>query len=342
MIMQATILTFTAIRCMKIDKLISLFPIIQDTTAMKRISCTLLLFLILLVFACGGTSVKKTPGASHDGMKELGKGIGWYQKGCYHKSLEHFNRANELFAASDHLSGIAMAMNNIGNVYRLMGDAKSARLFFDEAYTIYSDLNQPEGSVQALANKAALLIDGDTFEEAETVIQQAESISKASGIVSISLLNNKGVLLTKKKDFTAAENVLMQALSIATPESSRTIATVNASLGNLHTERGDYEQALQYLNNALEIDRLENFRIGLADDLAAIGTVYYLQNRYDLALKNFQRSIKIHALYGNQEKVKDIKEVMEDAAEKAGIDIRVTTHFVDKWVAGEVMESPCK
>jgi tetratricopeptide (TPR) repeat protein len=275
-------------------------------------------------------------------MKELGKGIGWYQKGCYHKSLEHFTRANELFAASDHLAGIAMAMNNIGNVYRRIGDAKSASLFFDEAYTIYSDLKQQGGAVQALANKAALFIDENAFEEAETVIQQAESIATDSGIVSISLLNNKGVLLTKRKDYTAAENVLKHALSAATPESFRSIATVNASLGNLKMERGAYEQAVKYFNKALEIDRAADFRIGLADDLTAIGTVHYLQKNYDLALKYFQRGIKIHALFGNQEKVKHIKGMMEEAAEKTGVDIRVTTHFIDKWTAGEVMESPCK
>ena len=309
---------------------------------MKQISRTLLLFLILPVVACGGPSVKKTPGAYHDGMKELGKGIGWYQKGCYGKSLEHFSRANELFSASDHLAGIAMAMNNIGNVYRLIGDVNSARLFFDEAFTIYSELKQPIGSVQALANKAALLIDGNAFEEAENVIQQAESLMKSYGIVSTSLLNNKGVLLTKKRDFTAAENVLKQALSTATPQSFRTIATVNASLGNLEMERGAYEQALQYFNHALEIDRSEDFRLGIADDLAAIGTVYYLQNKYDPALKYLQRSIKIHALFGNQKKVEHIKGMMKEAAEKTGTDVHVTTYFVDKWSAGEVMESPCK
>ena len=309
---------------------------------MKRRYYTLLLLLILLVFACGGPSVKKTPETSHYGMKELRKGIGWYQKGCYHKSLEHFMKANELFAASDHLTGTAMTMNNMGNVYRLIGDSKSANLFFDESYAIYSDLNQPEGAIQALANKSALLIDTNAFDEAEAVIQKAESMAGASGIVSISLLNNKGVLLTKRKDYIAAENALKQALSTATPESFRSIATVNASLGNLQMERGEYEQAIEFFSKALEADRAADFHVGLADDLTAIGTVYYLQKKYEIALKYFKRSIKIHALFGNREKVMSIYGMMEAAAETTGIDISVTRHFVDKWTAGELMESPCK
>ena len=107
-------------------------------------------------------------------------------------------------------------------------------------------------------------------------------------------------------------------------------------------ERGAYEQALGYFYKALEIDRAEDFRIGLADDLAAIGAVYFLQNKYDPAVKYFQRSIKIHALFRNLDKVKHIRGMMEEAAEKSGVDIRVTTHFIDKWAAGEIMESPCK
>jgi tetratricopeptide (TPR) repeat protein len=309
---------------------------------MKRTFCVLLLLLISLVFACGGPSVKQTSEASNSGMKELRKGIGWYQKGCYHKSLEHFMRAGELFAASDYLAGTAMTMNNIGNVYRLIGDSKSAALFFDESYAIYSDLNQPEGAIQALANKSALFIDDNDFDNAEAVIRKAESMAKTSGIVSISLLNNKGVLLTKRKDYIAAENVLNQALTAATPENFRSIATVNASLGNLQLERGEYEQAIEFFSKALEVDQASDFHMGLADDLTAIGTVFYLQKKYDLALKYFRRGIKIYAIFGNQEKVAFINGMMEAAAEATGIDISVTRHFVDKWAAGDLMESPCK
>jgi tetratricopeptide (TPR) repeat protein len=309
---------------------------------MKRRYFTLLLFLLSLVLACSGPSVKPSSETSNDGMKALRKGIGWYQKGCYHNSLEHFTRAAELFAASDHLAGTAMTMNNIGNVYRLIGDSKSAALFFDEAYAIYVDLNQPEGAIQALANKSALFIDDNAFDKAETVIQKAESMAAAAGIASVSLLNNKGVLLTKKKDTPAAETVLKSALAAAAPEDFRSIATVNASLGNLQLERGDYEKAIVFFSRALEMDRKADFPIGIADDLTDIGTAYYLQKKYDPALHYFRRGIKIHAIYGNQEKVTFITGMMETAADATGADIRITRHFVNKWTAGDLMTSPCK
>jgi tetratricopeptide (TPR) repeat protein len=150
------------------------------------------------------------------------------------------------------------------------------------------------------------------------------------------------VLLTKRKNYIAAETVLNLALSAATPQNFRSIATVNASLGNLQIERGEFEQAIEFFSKALEMDRAAAFPVGMADDLTAIGTVYYLQKKYDLALKYFQRGIKIHAIFGNQEKVTFITGMMETAAEKTGADISITRHFVGKWEAGDLMESPCK
>lgn len=309
----------------------------------KRLVYFILVLVALTAVACsGGPSVKPSSQVSLDGLKTLRRGIGLYQKGCYHASLEHFMRAGELFAASDDLAGTAMTMNNIGNVYRQIGDSESARLFFDESFAMYSDLNEPEGALQALANQSALFIQNNDYDRAEAVLQQAESMSAAAGIVSASLLNNRGVLLTKRKDPAAAEAVLLQALSIAAPENLRLVATVNASLGNLKMETGAYEESLQWFGKALEADRKSEFHLGMADDLTAMGRVYYLQKKYDRAWDFFQRGIKIHAIFGNLDKISEIKPMLKTAAEAAGRDSSVTFYFVDKWSAGDLKESPCR
>ncbi|MCK4487538.1 MAG: tetratricopeptide repeat protein, partial [Desulfobacterales bacterium] len=86
------------------------------------------------------------------------KGLEWYQRGCYRKSLEYFFRAYELCSASDMLDGVAMSLNNIGAIYRITGNYEEAVSYFDEAYAIYSDLNNQKEAVKALSNKAATFI----------------------------------------------------------------------------------------------------------------------------------------------------------------------------------------
>lgn len=97
---------------------------------MRRCNAFFILLFALFCFACaGGNSAKKIPEHITAGTKEMAGGIARYNKGCYQDSLEYFFKAHELFVASDQLSGVAMSLNNIGNVYRVTGDFDSALLF---------------------------------------------------------------------------------------------------------------------------------------------------------------------------------------------------------------------
>lgn len=83
-----------------------------------------------------------------------------------------FFRAHELFVASDQLSGVAMSLNNMGNVHGARGDIVSALLFFYESLAIYSDIGDPLGRVQVLCNKATALIDTGRFEKYEKISEK--------------------------------------------------------------------------------------------------------------------------------------------------------------------------
>jgi tetratricopeptide (TPR) repeat protein len=308
---------------------------------MNRLLYPLLLSILLLVFSCGGGSVKKeTP--TLPAMKQLKKGIAWYQRGCFQRSLEAFTKAHELFTASDHLAGIAMSLNNLGNVYRYIGDSPSALLFFQEAYEIYSRLHNREGEIQALSNQAAIHLQENRLNEAAAAIQTTEemalSLEKPLGHV----LNNKGILLTRQQQYEDAETVLMQALHITLPENTQAYATVCSSLGNLMFKKGNHEKSLEFYNKALLSDRQSQFHPGLADNLYAVGQVYYRLEAYDQAMAYFERSIKIHALFGNNEQVSRIMNILEETATHTEKDMTLTRHFVEKWSKGEISAHPCQ
>ena len=309
---------------------------------MTRFTYLLLLSILLLVFSCGGGSVKKDPAPLHPAMKQLQKGLAWYQRGCFQQSLEAFTKAHELFTASDRLPGVAMSLNNIGNVYRYIGDSQSALLFFQEAYEIYSRLDNLEGVIQALSNQAAIHIQDDRLDEAAAVIQTTEELAESSGKVLAHVLNNKGILLTRQHRYDEAETTLMQALETTTPENIHAYATVCSSLGNLMFEKADYDKALAFYEKALFYDRQSEFHPGLADNLNAVGKVYLQQEKYDQAVAYFQRSIKIYALFGNSEQVSRIMNILEETATRSNTDVTLTRYFVDKWSKGEILEHPCQ
>ncbi len=310
---------------------------------MKRLNTFVILIAVLFLYGCaGGNAVKKKPEHIISGMKEIRKGTTWYKRGCYNRSLEYFFRAHELFAASDQLDGVAMTMNNIGNIYRNMEGIDSSLLFFEESISIYQDIKDYSGLVQALSNKAAVLIDSDRFEEAAGVLRLAEDIAQKNSIPANHILNNWGILFIRKKEYSRAEEILNSALANTDPADHSEYATVNFALGTLMRETGRYEKAVYFFKAALDTDRLSGFHKGIADDLSAIGDINLSQGKYKPAVNYFKRSIKIYALIENRNKVSEIMGWLVKAAEKAGLDISITEHFVKNWLEGKAFESPCK
>ncbi len=296
----------------------------------------------VLIACAGGNSTKKKPEHTPASMKATTKGIVRYNQGCYQHALDYFLKAHELFSASDQLSGVAMSLNNIGNVYRIMGDTKSAVLFFEESFKIYTDIGDHKGAVQVLSNKAAALIGGGRLAEAAESLDTAEALANKKGISYSPLLNNRGVLLTKSKDYTQAEKILKKALAGTDSADLPAFATVNFALGKLMLESQRYEDAIGFLEPALTADRSTGFYKGIADDLAAIGTAYLNLDNKEAGVNYLKRSIKIYALIGSVKKVEEILYDLENISKTSGYDVSVALHFVNQWIEGNTLESFCK
>lgn len=300
-------------------------------------------YALLLVACAGGDTARNLlPPDSMAGMNELMKGNDRYQRGCYPQALEHFFKAHELFAASDHMAGIAMSMNNSGNVYRAVSDLKSALLFYEEAHLAYMALENHEGALQSLSNKAAALIDANRFEDAEHELARAEKISAGNRKPFGPLLRNQGVLQLKKGDYPRAQNLLDTALKNTEPHNSPEFAAVNFALGTLMLKTGSPDEAIRYFEDALSADRASSYYRGTADDLAAIGSVHYSQGNAQQAVDFFKRAVKIYALIQNQPKIDDTQDLLVKASQKAGMSSELTEFFVERWARGEALEIPCR
>ncbi|MEW6671539.1 MAG: tetratricopeptide repeat protein [Thermodesulfobacteriota bacterium] len=301
-------------------------------------------FSALFLCACTGAGIdrKPLPPDSIAGMNELGKGNDRYQKGCYPQALEHFLRAHERFAASDHIAGTAISFNNIGNVYRALGDPNSALLFFEEAYISFMDLKDHEGALQSLSNKAAALIDANRIADADREFARAQKIADAGRKPFGPLLRNRGMLLLKKGDYPGAQALLDNALKNTDPLDLTESAAVQFALGNLMQKTNRPDEALRHFEAALAADQAVSHYKGMADDLAAIGSVHLDRGNAEQAAGFFKRAVKIYALIRNKAKVEATRGQLAEAAQKAGMGMELTDFFVEKWSRGEASEKPCR
>ncbi len=306
---------------------------------MKRYGC----LILALMWMCGCANwlfFKKADPGMELGMKEIQKGNALYQKGCSAKSLERYLKAHEIFSIYDRTEGVAMSLNNIGNVYRAMGDPQSALLFYDQAFLSYKGIADQNGMRQALSNKAAALINGGRYEEAKEVLDAAGLI--AAGKPFIPLLTNEGLLLIKTGRLEEAETLLKKALDQADPDEEAAYAALNFVFGSLMADTGRYEEALKHLQTALLIDKKNGFHKGIADDLNQIGSAYLKLEKYDAAVDAFERSIKVYALIDDRKSIEPLLSNLTDAAQKSGRDITLTTHFVKQWLDGQIYIPLCK
>ena len=210
--------------------------------AMKRPWLILAVSILFAAISCAGSTSSLKEDPLDPARKELHKGITWYQQGCYHNALPHLLRSHEMFTAYDNLPGIAMSLNNIGNVYGKLDDPESAILFFESSQAIYRDLDDIHGTAQALSNQAAVLIKIDNLEDAEATLEAAQKLLDRNGGKNPLLLNNWGVLLTREKAYTEAEKMPMEALAAADPENHVQAASIHYSLGSLMSTTGRYDR----------------------------------------------------------------------------------------------------
>jgi tetratricopeptide (TPR) repeat protein len=302
------------------------------------------LLIVTLFFAscAGGKPVKKMPQHIKIGHQELKKGGFWYKKGCYNKALKHFFRAHEKYVATDQLEGVAMCLNNIGNIYRFTDDTDSALLFYEESYNIYEAVNNHQLAIQALSNKSALLIDRGRLKEAANELDRGERIAQGKNLTFAPMLKNRGIFYIKEKKFKEAGKFLDRALAETDPENFSEIAAVNFSLGNLMVENKEYEKAALFFEKALNADKKTGLYNSIAGDLAAIAKANLLLGRNEIAANFFKRSVKIYAFLGDKEKALNLLAQMEDTAGKSGVDTTITKHFVESWLKGETLTGPCE
>ncbi len=313
---------------------------------MKKNLSILLSFLFLCGFIFGCAGVKQTKKTinrdSIAGTKEIQKGITWYRKGCFTRAYFHFTKANELYTAADSLIGAAISLNNMGNVYRIQGEAAQALLFYDEALDLFATAGDTANQVQALSNKAAALIATGQFNEAEKALKDASAFQKKSTSSYIPLLINKGVLHTKKMEFEEAEKVLKSALRKADPSNSSEFAAINFAMGNLKLAFAKTNEAEQYFLTALKADKTTGYYKGMADGLFALGEIANEMGEYAKASGFLKRSAKIYALIGDRNNSAMALGLLLITAEKSGEKVILTELMIQKWLSGKALESPCE
>ena len=308
---------------------------------MKTIGYALLPLMLALVMSCGGTKEVVVPEPVSAATAQTVKGMPLYERGCYARALDHFYRANELFTAAGDSRGTAMSMNNIGVVYRAMGEAGAAIPFFSDALRIYRTLGDREQVRQTLSNLAAAEIDTGDYASAAKHVDEAMAIG-IPGKPFPPAMTVKGILLARQGDARGAEAMLREALEDIGRRYPEGEAPANYAMGEPLPGQARYGEAAAFFEKALASDRKAGFYRGIADDLTALGRCRAGLKDDSSAVDAWEQSVRIYALLGMEEKVRSTMTLLEEAAKRSNRDIALTRALVDRWVRGATTDTICE
>ncbi len=308
---------------------------------MKTVKRCLLVILAILAASCGGKKEVIVPEHLSAGAEQTAKGMPYYERGCYARALEHFTRAQELFTAVGDRRGMAMSANNIGVVYRAIGEAGAAIPFFEDALRIYGDLGEPDRVRQTLSNLAAAQVDTGDTNSAGKNIDLALKIEDRSRPFPPAL-TVKGVLLARQGDVRGAEAMLKEALDAISRRHPEGEAAANYAMGELLLGQARFKEAVPYFDKALQSDRKAGFYRGIADDLAALGRCSAGMGDDSAAVRSWEQSVRIYALLGMEEKVRSTLGLLEEAAKRSNLNIDLTRALAERWLKGEMTDSLCE
>jgi tetratricopeptide (TPR) repeat protein len=308
---------------------------------MRTLNIGIALIFVLFLASCGGTKEVIVPDHISAGSVQTDKGMPFYERGCYARALDHFYRANELYTAIGDSRGMAMSANNIGVVYRAMGEAAAAIPFFEDALRMYRSLGNQEDVRQTLSNLAAAQVDTGDYAAAGKNIDEALKI-RIGRKPFVPAMTVKGILLAKQGDVKGAEAMFKEALDNIDRRNPAGAAAANYAMGELLLGTARYKEAVPCFEKALESDRKAGFYRGIADDLTALGRSSAGLRDDASAVNYWEQSVRIYALLGMEEKVRATMGILEEAAKRSNRDIALTRALVDRWLKGDMTDNICE
>lgn len=197
---------------------------------------------------------KKCKSPKHISKSDNLFGILFYKKGNYKKALTHFEKYLSANKAIKNILGMAYGFTNLGNTYLQLKQFKKAENYYLLAIEYYNALN----------NKVEL----------------------ANGLI------NLGVLKHEQKQLEAANENYEKALETGKELNNYEIKAICLNnLAQVLSDKGDYDKAMAYNYDALELREMMGLEVDMSDSYLSITDIALKQRNLELAEENLNLAL---------------------------------------------------
>ncbi|QEI42976.1 Regulatory protein AfsR [Dolichospermum sp. UHCC 0315A] len=234
------------------------------------------------------------------------EGMKLYQQGTadsLRQAIKKWEEALSLYRLLDDKKGQAISLNNIGEVYKDLGEKQKALKYFNEARLLYIAEGDKKGQASVLNNIGEVYSALGKKQDALKYYKEALHLSRAEGDKKreATSLNNIGRIysaLEKKQD---ALYYYKLALLLRRAESDKKGEAISLNnIGGIYSALREKEEALKYYKQALPLRRAEGDKKGEANTLNNIGGVYSALGEKQKALESYNEALLLRRTIGDK------------------------------------------
>lgn len=202
-------------------------------------------------------------------------------------------------------SQAAHIFNELGEVYKMLGQKNEARKYFERALSLFEAVDQPEGQVDALNNLGEVCRSLGRKEQAlkyyQSALRTCEKIDDPQNAGKSTSLNNLGVISLDFRQKERALKYFEQALSIHRAVKYRTgEARTLINLGKVYGALNQKEEAYGYHIEALGICQQIGDRYGQGTALNNLGVRCRELRRKEEAWEYHEQALRIFREIGDR------------------------------------------
>lgn len=217
---------------------------------------------------------------SSDLDRSVQKGVELYQSGNYQGAIANWQTALDFYLSTKNQANAAIVLENLARAYQQLGEGEKAIANWEKAIAYYRQTK-------------------DTHQIGRLLTEQAQAYS--------SLGQNRQAIALLCGGSNQGDCAASSALQIAQTLKDRTLeAATLGSLGNAYRLRGDYIQAIKYLEKGLAIAKEVKNPVYHASTLNSLGNAYI-----SLAQVNYHRTNSALARGDNMEADKFKKQALK-------------------------------
>lgn len=237
------------------------------------------------------------------------------------QSIDYGTEALEIARILTYAEGTAFANRVIGVAHWAQGNLDLSFRYLIAARREYQNINDSLGIANCSLNLGMAYVDQGNLDLATRNYEDALAVFRsyaANSRIATTYTKIADLLILQKK-YPPAADYLNEALDIHRENNFLYgVAEVNGKLGRLATARGEMDDAISYFLLAVAAGKQRDDQVGLADNYLGIGNAYLQKGEKPLADSYLNRARKLAEQYGLQRVRRDVYQLLKQLEASQG------------------------